>query len=330
LTPEKHPPLELVSVADNPAPPGAVVARIATADGIALRVARWPASAAPRGTVAVIPGYAECIELYFEVVAELLDRRFGVVALDWRGQGLSGRPLADPRKGHVDDFAAYQNDLRALHEGVLQIFCPRPWLALGHSMGGTHLLAQAQAGSSPFTRIVLTAPLVDFGPYYTHSSSFLKSALRLAARAATAAGLGRAFAPSGVRSGAGWPFKAELLTADAARHARGTRLALARPDLAILGPTLGWTSAAFTQLARFEEPDYPASIATPISIIAAGADRLTSPAAAAAFAKELRHGEFHLIAGARHHILMERDCVRAQFWALFDAFVADVETGRAA
>jgi lysophospholipase len=322
--------LELAAVPGNPAPPGAVVLRIETQDGIALRVAYWPASAAPRGTAAVIPGYAECIEIYFEVVAELLQRRFGVVVIDWRGQGLSDRPLADPRKGHVDDFAAYQNDLRTLQKDVLQILCPQPWLALGHSMGGAHLLVQAQAGCSPFSRIVLTAPLIDFGSYYTFSNSFLKQVLRSAAGAAAAAGLAKSFAPSGARSGARWPFSAELLTADATRYARGAQLALARPDLAILGPTFGWTSAALTQLARFAMPGFPASIATPISIIAAGADRLTSPAAAAAFAKDLQRGEFHLIPGARHHILMERDCIRAQFWELFDAFVADVEIERSA
>ena len=47
-------------------------------------------------------------------VGELLERRFAVVALDWRGQGGSARELENPRKGHVDDFALYERDVAAL------------------------------------------------------------------------------------------------------------------------------------------------------------------------------------------------------------------------
>ena len=48
----------------------------------------------PRGTVVLLTGRGEFIEKYAtEVVGELLERGFAVVALDWRGQGLSDRPL---------------------------------------------------------------------------------------------------------------------------------------------------------------------------------------------------------------------------------------------
>lgn len=92
MTSEQYPPLDLASLPDNPAPPGAIVTRIKTTEGMALRVARWPAGAPPRGTSAVLPDYAECIEIYFEVVRELLERGFAVAVMDWRGQGLSTPP----------------------------------------------------------------------------------------------------------------------------------------------------------------------------------------------------------------------------------------------
>ena len=38
-------------------------------------------------------------------------------------------------------------------------------------------------------------------------------------------------------------------------------------------------------------------------------------------AAALRAGGQVVIPGARHEILMERDPIRAQFWAAFDAFV---------
>ena len=98
-------------------------------------VARWPVPNA-RGTVVICTGRAEFIEKYFETVAELIARRFDVVIMDWRGQGGSERELADRAKGHIDDFGTYERDLAALIRQILQPFCPQPWFAVAHSMGG--------------------------------------------------------------------------------------------------------------------------------------------------------------------------------------------------
>ena len=153
--------MDLFPTPANPAPPDAIVTPVRTADDLLLRVVRWVPQGEPLGTVVVIQGRTEFIEKYFEVAGELLARGFVVVAMDWRGQGLSDRDLNDSRKGHVDDFAFFERDLDALHQQVLQFLCPEPWFALGHSMGGAILLAQARAGRSPFARMVLTAPMID-------------------------------------------------------------------------------------------------------------------------------------------------------------------------
>ncbi|MGH6936295.1 MAG: alpha/beta hydrolase, partial [Methylocella sp.] len=147
--------MELCTISGNPVPPGAVVLAIAARDKWNLRAARWSCGADCAGTIAILPGRAEFIEKYFEVIGELLSRNFDVAILDWRGQGLSGRLVDDPGKGHIRDFRAYGNDLEALAEQVLEPFCRPPWFALGHSMGAAIALAQARAGRSPFARMVL-------------------------------------------------------------------------------------------------------------------------------------------------------------------------------
>ncbi len=95
--------MDLIGLPENPVPQGAITVPILAQDGLTLRAARW-AGSAPRGTVVILLGRGEFIENYFEVVEELLTRRFDVVIMDWRGQGLSERELADPRKGPIDDF----------------------------------------------------------------------------------------------------------------------------------------------------------------------------------------------------------------------------------
>ncbi len=126
-----------------------------------MRVARWEGRPEQRGTVVILAGRAEFIERYFETVAELLARGFAVVALDWRGQGMSERQLGQFSQRAYRRFEIYERDLVALRDQILTPLCPKPWFALGHSMGAAVLLAQAHAGRSPFARLVLTSPMID-------------------------------------------------------------------------------------------------------------------------------------------------------------------------
>ena len=81
----------------------------------------------PRGTILLLTGRGEFIEKYAtEVVGELLGRGFAVIALDWRGQGLSYRPLADHEKGHIDSFDTYLADLKLFLQSVVAPEAPRP------------------------------------------------------------------------------------------------------------------------------------------------------------------------------------------------------------
>ena len=89
-----------------------------------------------KGSVVLLTGRGEFIEKYAtEVVGELLGRGYCVYALDWRGQGLSDRPLADRGKGHIDNFSTYMADLQLFLDKVVAPAAPRPILALCHSMG---------------------------------------------------------------------------------------------------------------------------------------------------------------------------------------------------
>ncbi len=314
--------MQLYDTAANPAPAGAEILRLEAEDGVALRAAFWPATGAARGTVTVATGRAEFIEKYFETIGELRARRFAVAAFDWRGQGGSQRDLANPRKGHVDDFSLYGRDLAALATQLLSPRAPEPWFGLAHSMGGAICLAAARAGRLPFDRLATTAPLIDI-----HGLVGARAPRALAATL-DAIGFGGSYIPAGGETSAMTrPFAGNVLTSDPARYARNAELATAFPDLAIGDPTVGWVAAAFRQIDAFAEFDYPRRIATPTLILAAGDDRVVSTPATERFAARLKAGRALIIPAARHEILMETDAIRAQFWAAFDAFVpGEMET----
>jgi lysophospholipase len=308
--------MKLCSISENPVPPGAVVSAIAARDNWTLRAARWSCGAACAGTVAILPGRAEFIEKYFEVIGELLSRNFDVAILDWRGQGLSDRLAGDPRKGHIGDFRAYERDLDALVEKILEPLCRPPWFALGHSMGAAIALAKAGGGLSPFARMVLTAPMIDF-----YGLRFGRG-MRIIAKTLVLFGQGRRFVPGGgPKPYISASFEGNLLTSDSSRHARAAAIIEAAPELAIGDSTIGWINAAFRFMRRFEDVEYPRRILTPVLILAAGADRVVDTAATEYFASRLKVGKCLTLAHARHEILMERDPLRELFWAAFDAFL---------
>jgi lysophospholipase len=177
------------------------------------------------------------------------------------------------------------------------------------------LLEQARRRRSPFARMVLTAPMIDI--HVRHPDLARGLAVLL-----DAVGLGGAFVPSGGnRPIVARPFEGNPLTTDPVRFNRIKTILEAEPRLGIGDPTIAWVHAAFRAMRKFADSDYPRLITTPTLVVAAGEDRVVSTPAIERFSARLKAGRFVTLSRARHEILLERDDVRSQFWAAFDAFV---------
>jgi lysophospholipase len=307
--------MRLISIPVNPVPEDAVTGMLKTADGKALRFARWLPPAGRKGTLCVFHGRGEFIEKYFEVVRDARERGFAVATFDWRGQGLSERALRDPRKGYVSDFAEYDLDLDAFMKEIVLPDCPPPVFALGHSMGATVLIRAAHDGHRWFDRVVLTAPMVALAARSTAQA-------RTAVRTMRLMGWGRAYIPGGgATSYLSKPFIGNPLTSDPVRYERTAAVLEAEPAVGIGSPTVAWADAALKVMRSFLEVNYAEKLRQPILIVAAGQDQVVSTPAIGKFAVRLRVGSHVVVAGSRHELLMEADRYRSQFWAAFDAFV---------
>lgn len=308
--------ISLFPTPQNPLPPGAHCRALQTVDGATLRMAHFTPGGAPQGTIALLEGRTEFIEKYFETISDFVVRGFAVATLDWRGQGGSERELSNPRKGHIDDFSYYQRDLSALLAEMARLNCPRPWFALAHSMGGAILLEYAHSGGGAFERLVFSAPMIDI-----YDLRF-PSLYRAVANTLDTLGFGAAFIPGGGPAALDeQPFAGNKLTSDRRRYERNAATLKAAPQIGVGDPTISWSNAAFRQMQRFANPEYPRSLRTPTLIIAAGGDQLVSTKATERFAQQLDIAALITIVGARHEVMMERDAVRAQFFAAVDAFI---------
>jgi lysophospholipase len=306
--------MRLVSTPGNPVPDGAVAGAVKTSDGALLRYARWGCEGRYKATVCLLQGRAEYIEKYFETVRELRSRGFAVVAFDWRGQGSSGRALADRRKGYVESFRQYDADLETVMTEVVLPGSPPPIIGLAHSMGAAVALHSAARGRRYFDRIILTAPMI--GLPSPASSVFARAALR----AMRVGGLGASYVPGGrgtlmdLR-----PFTGNFRTSDPERYARNAEIVATESPLGLGSPTIAWTDAAFEAMQEFAGAGFPGRIRERMLIVAPGQDHIVSTAASAKFAN--RSGAAHLvIADAEHELLMEQNRYRGQFWSAFDSF----------
>ena len=290
-----------------------------TADGVRLRAGLWAEGA--RGTVLLFPGRTEVLEKYGSVAAALAAAGWGVLTLDWRGQGLSDRLGPDPRLGHVRRFAEYQADVAALLAAAEGMGLARPWMGLAHSMGGCIALRALVAPVPlPVAAVAFSAPMWGLP---------LGRGVRLALRGAgLALRLGRrdGRAVPGERSDfdlSAGRFDDNFLTTDRAQFDRMQAQVRRHPELALGAPTLGWLAAALDEmasLARVPSPGLPAYAGV------GGREKIVAAEAVAARMARWPGGRHEVYPGAEHELMMEAPERRRRFLraacALFEGAAA--------
>jgi lysophospholipase len=298
-----------------PVPEGAAAEWFSGADGARLRAALFPAKGTPRGSVVLSGGRTEPIEKYFEVANELTARSFVVLAHDWRGQGLSHRVLPDRLRGHAAGSADFVADYAALI-ATFEPRLPKPWLAMGHSMGGCLTALVLARGERRFVGAALSAPMLGL-----HTAPMPPAVARIVAKSVTLIGGAGVSGPGG---GVTASFETNVLTHDPGRYARNVGQVAAHPDLALGSPTWGWLSFAFDAISELRKGPGAPKVEIPVTVVAAGEDRIIDNAGTRLVASRFPMGRYVEVPGAFHEVLQETDAIRAVFWREFDALAAAV------
>jgi lysophospholipase len=294
--------------------PGSTGFEIRTVDGLRLRAAALPAQGRARAHVALLHGRTEFLEKYAPVAAAFAERGFDVVSADWRGQGGSERLLPDPRRGHVDDFTAYQRDLDALLAAP-QAAAAAPRIMVAHSMGGAVGLRALAEGRGGFVAAVFSAPMWGIKlPFWAAPVA------RLIAGAASRFGRAGAYAPGagGATPYASLGFGGNALTSDAEQFAWIAARVAEAGDAALGAPTLGWLGAALAETDALRRMQ----IETPALALVGGDEAVVSPRAIADIARR-NAMTLATIPGGRHEMFFETPTIRAEMWRRIDAFLAD-------
>ena len=265
----------------------------------------------------LLHGRGEFMEKYAETIGDLLRRGFSVFSMDWRGQGLSDRPLEDRRKGHVDEFQSYVDDLAQFAEDVVGPRAAGPVIALAHSMGGHITLRYLHDRPNRLAGAVLCAPMLGLPtwPLPPAAAAGLVSVTRMIGMERLPMVMPAAFSASIGH------FTGNRRTTDPVRFEVEGACCRRNPDLAVCTPTWGWLDAAYQSMELVDRRDYAKAIEAPVLIVGSSDDHIVSTPVARDFARWLPKGEYLEVTGARHEVLSERDELRDIFWAGFDRFV---------
>ncbi|WP_270359078.1 lysophospholipase L2 [Escherichia coli] len=278
-------------------------------DDIPVRFVRFRAQHHDR-VVVICPGRIESYVKYAELAYDLFHLGFDVLIIDHRGQGRSGRLLADPHLGHVNRFNDYVDDLAAFWQQEIQ---PGPWrkrYILAHSMGGAISTLFLQRHPGVCDAIALTAPM--FGIVIRMPSFMARQILNWAEahprfRDGYAIGTGR------------WralPFAINVLTHSRQRYRRNLRFYADDPTIRVGGPTYHWVRESI--LAGEQVLAGAGDDATPTLLLQAEEERVVDNRMHDRFC-ELRTAAGHpveggrplVIKGAYHEILFEKDAMRS-------------------
>jgi lysophospholipase len=308
-------PAPLISTPQAPVPPGAGAEWVRGAGGAQLRTALFRPEGRPRGSVVLSGGRTEFIEKYYETIQDFLERGFVVLAHDWRGQGLSTHELPNRLKGHARGYAPFLEDFQRIL-AAFEERLPKPWLAVGHSMGGCLTLLALAHGERRFAGALLCAPMLGL-----NTGRVSVGRARFATRLQLLLGRAQRNAPGQYGDPFAADFEGNILTHDRQRFLRVGGLIAAEPQLALGGPTWGWLDFALRATAYLARPERLRQLTLPVVIVQAEDDRLVDNAAMEAAARQLPQGKLIRVPGAYHEILMETDPMRNMLLRAFDTLM---------
>jgi lysophospholipase len=292
------------------APGGHLVRRID------LAVPKKPA----KGGILFLPGRGDFYEKYLETLLHFHERGWHVTALDWRGQGGSGRLGTDAVTGHVGDFADWVDDLEAFWrewQGVVR----GPLVIVGHSMGGHIALRAAAEGRVTPDALVLVAPMLGF------RGSMPPALMHAVARAMRRLGDPRRPAWKwSEKPGEPPASRKHLLTHDDDRYADELWWRAKRPEL-VMGPgSWGWVERAYASIRALAAPGALERVKVPALLLGTTSDQLVNWAAIASAAARIPNARLVTFGDEAHHeILREVDPVRTRALHEIDAFLDGIK-----
>lgn len=291
-------------------PDGLTFAQWRAGDGWPLRSFSWPQPGEARGDMLFLNGRGDFVEKYLEVLIHWHRQGWSLTGFDWRGQGGSGRLLADPLTCHQESFEPLVRDLTAYVDAWTGA-TPGPHVLVAHSMGAHLALRMLADGAHGIDAGILSCPMID---------------MRVAGLSGHGLGLiGRAASLLGLRRRKVW--RRDIgdvggrMTSCPERRADKAWWKKTHPAIASGPPSWGWVVAARKSIQKLSRRTL-GRIATPVLLLGTEGDPVVDVRAIRRAAAVLPQAELTIFNGGGHELLREADARRLPVLARIDEFLS--------
>lgn len=258
-----------------------------------------------KDAIVILGGRTEFFAKYIELFYDLKDSGMSLYTLDHRGQGLSGRMLADSEKGHVDSFENYVLDLDLFLRSIVAEKKYDRVFFITHSLGGAILSSylEKMKGKYPVNIVgaILSAPMLEINTgKYPLSVAYAMTKFKVLT------GKGDEYVTPGSTFDA--IFADNNVTSSDIRYKMTLDVFEKYPEAKLGGSTNRWVNEAIYN-------DYmivknAKKIDVPILLFQAGKDSVVMAEAQDKFCKLAKKCTKVLFPNAQHEILMEVDSIR--------------------
>lgn len=273
----------------------------------------------PKGVIIVSPGKSESSLKYAELLFDLRDMEYSLYIIDHRGQGESGRMLADPVKMHVKRFADYVSDFSYFVNNIVKPANYRSSFILAHSMGGAVASGFLRENPNTVTGAVLCAPMLEINTGLVGGLG-----ADLLANLLSFTGFSDSYAPMQKPYDPNSTFESNNVTSSRARFFDSKALYNNYPQLRIGGSTVNWVKQSLEYTTALRQIDNIYQV--PTLLLQAGRDQLVM-----AHGQDLACGKLsptnckiEVVPGSQHEILMENDLIRNSALARIRRFITEL------
>jgi lysophospholipase len=267
--------------------------------GVDLRTATIDAVNS-KGTIVFVPGFTGTIEMSMKTISQLNKAGFRVAAIEYRGQGKSYRPISNPEKGYVEDFAILANDLAKFARQVKRDGEPLFFFSISKGAHITMRMAAEQGVDA--SAFALVVPMIQI-----HTGELSYPLVKNMAHLLNTIGLGKLYAPGNSQ----WPPEplifGEANSCNSNPQTAQFQSAMFALDetLRTRGATVKWLKETSDSTDKLLSPGFMNALTQPVKIFTAGDDRLVRTDVATEFCASLANCEVTHFAEARHCINRE-------------------------
>lgn len=256
----------------------------------------------PIGSLVILQGWTEHYGGYTEFAYDMYQQGISTYFFDWRGQGLSTRPLEDPHKSYILDYKGYFADLDTFMEQIVKPRAKRPIVAQAFSMGANILSLYESIHPRSFDRLLMIAPMLDI-----RTTPFPQWMAWAFASLFEFIGLGDQYV-----FGHG-PYKGthrNNVSSSDVRFENWRQTRINRPEIIVNGTTWSWLRASLE--ATWQMREQAKDLKSPIMMLQAGKDDIVNTEGQDYVCAQAPNCLKIVFPQSRHAILAESDRIRSK------------------